>query len=168
MSRLFRPLLLLLAALPLSAGGVRGASDGDILQWTSRQMKIAENYSLPPIHRVSREVLGAALREHSRASFLRWQQDYGPDQAEKFMQTYAAGIAGLFDAQQMVVYVGDFLPPCRQEAVVAHELTHYLQQQTRGLVGEGAHSADLVMVRELVAQRVERRYRDERCTARVP
>jgi hypothetical protein len=62
------------------------------------------------------------------------------------------------------IYVGTFVDPCRQKAVLAHEIVHYFQQLTDGIIPVGAYQEDMKrMAREMQAYGIEERYTEFFC-----
>ncbi len=146
----------ILLLLPTSAVA---KSPEEIYFWVAEEMGISVDPVLPEVHFVTKEYLGQALRHTSRASFKAWEVEYGAERAESFMETYTTGVVGLYDVQNNVVYVGNFLEGCRREAILAHEFVHALQLATEGPVGDSGPAVALVqMFREQEASSIERRY----------
>ncbi len=65
-----------------------------------------------------------------------------------------------------MIYIGSFLSPCRREAILAHEMTHYFQNKVRGRTQPvGWEDAETMhFVREMEAYKIEKRYTEAFCS----
>ncbi len=158
-----------LVALILFPAGIGLGNDlgGEaVLSWTAKQMNIVDHYELrlPAIHVVSKETLRHIFIAGSLDAFQRWQSTYGKDRARQFLKKYLNDIVGMFDPQAQEIYVGQFLSPCRQQAVLAHELAHFFQHQNVMAAAIEAYDPDAVnMIRELEAYQIQRRFMAQNC-----
>lgn len=152
-------LLASFAAILLWYGQGYCETNEEIYAWTVQQSKVTGTYEMPDIRFVDKEELKAAFKKGSENSYLRWEDEYGTDEAKKIMKEYLEGIVGLFDEKTRIIYVGNFMNQCRQQAVLAHELTHYLQNVTQGRIDPDSYGADnLYMMREWQAYTIEDRF----------
>ena len=143
--------------------GWRGTSHGqsieEIFRWTAGQMKVSGTVAMPAVRIVSRAEIKRIFIENNRGAYLRWESDYGEDRAQEIMQDYLSEIVGLFDPPTGVVYVGDFLSPCRREAILAHEMTHYFQQKCWGPIEDAGPETQIrKWKREMEAYGNEEKY----------
>ncbi len=168
MSRKHLNMLVLLSGLVIffSPGMGRCQSNEEIFLWTIRQMHLDSRESEPPIRWVQRDELKSVFVRNNSKAYLRWEDEYGADGAQQLLRTYLDEIVGLFDATSGVVYVGDFLGPCRRQAILAHEFTHFLQQRTRGPIsGSGDEAGIQYFAREMEAYRIEELFTQTFCPA---
>ncbi len=139
----------------------------EIFLWVAQEMAIEDAYAMPPIRFVDKEKLCAAFKNGNRKAYLRWESEYGELQAEKIMKVYLKGVVGMFKPQTETVYVGSFLAPCRQQAILAHELTHYFQHLSKGSVNPDGYEADTRhLIREMEAYKIEKRFTKLFCETR--
>ena len=61
--------------------------------------------------------------------------------------------------------MGDFLEPCRGQAILAHEYVHYLQLVTRGPDSGETENERLRWARELEAQTIEKLFIQQFCAS---
>jgi Zn-dependent peptidase ImmA (M78 family) len=158
--------LLVLIILPASNGLGDGLNTEAVFAWTIRQMRIVDHYELqlPAIRVVSKATLRKTFVASSHKSFQRWQAMYGMDRAQQILEKYLHDIVGMFDPQTRVIYVGRFLSPCRQQAVLAHELVHFFQHQTILAAAIEAYDPDTVnMIREMEAYQIQHRFMEQNC-----
>lgn len=136
----------------------------DIFHWVADQMQIKNAYALPVIKMVGRTELGTLFTSGSKKTITRWVADHGQSGAENLMNLYTNSAVGLFDPKTCIVYVGNFLSPCRQKAILAHEITHYIQYVTSGpITGGGMVSEMILMEREMEASAIEQRFEEKFC-----
>jgi hypothetical protein len=161
--------LYLLLALILFPAGIGLGNDLDcdaVFSWTIRQMNIVDCYelTLPAIHVVSKENLRNMFVAGSVKAFKRWQSRYGMDRAQQIMKKHLTDIVGMFNPQTREIYVGQFLSPCRQQAVLAHELVHFFQHQNVLAAAIETYDPDAVnMIREMEAYQIQRRFMEQNC-----
>lgn len=136
----------------------------DIFAWVARQLNIADAGPPPDVHYVDKSGLQVAFTRSNRHSYRQWEAQYGAHQAEKFMNFYLQELVGMFDPHSESIYVGSFLSPCRQEAILAHEFTHYFQQRQYGRIQPKVPGAqNLQLKREMEASALEKRYGESFC-----
>lgn len=141
----------------------------DIYLWTLMKMGLDQQYEMPVVQYVDRSELKDVFKKNNRKAYLRWESEYGPDQAEKILKLYLDEIIGLFDIHTDVIYVGNFLQPCRREAILAHEMTHYLQIRTQGTQPVGWVDLDtLHTTREMEAYKIENAFTRTFCADNSP
>ena len=135
-----------------------------IFAWVAGQMNVADPGPPPVVSYVDKAELQALFTRANRGSYLRWEARYGKRKAKEFLNTYLKALAGMFDADTKSIYVGRFLTKCRQQAVLAHEMTHYLQVRTGGRVDPEADGAgQLKLWQEMQAAAIEQRYFEHFC-----
>ena len=136
-----------------------------IVTWVAGQMGVQPSgYSYPVIKMVDKASLDRQFSSGNEHSMARWIADHGQANAEALMRTYLEAVVGLFDPKTRVIYVGTFLSPCRQKAILAHEAAHYLQYMTRGPIpDEGMASEMILMEREMEACAIERIFEERFC-----
>ncbi|NNF98350.1 MAG: hypothetical protein HKM93_03155 [Desulfobacteraceae bacterium] len=151
----------LLLLIPTSASSMTAEK---IFEWVIRTMEIEESTPLPTIRFVDKEELHAIFRQSNQNSFQRWAEKYGSEQAEKIINTYLTEVIGLFDPKNGVVYVGDFLGTCEKQVILAHELTHYLQDRFHGTITPDSWNADTIhLMREMEAYGIDEKFENEFC-----
>lgn len=161
-----RSLYVLLTLIWLLIDSGRGNCDRmvEIAHWVAAQMQIRQSYSLPTIHLVEKLELNSIFLSGSEQVMARWVTDHGLDEANKLMNVYLDSVVGLFDPKSNTVYVGAFLSPCRQKAILAHEIVHYFQYVVHGPVkGDSMAGEMLLMEREIEACTLERMYEERFC-----
>ena len=137
----------------------------EIFQWTARQMEIDHQLEMPPIHYVDGSELKQVFLDNNQKAYLRWESEYGQERARKILQLYLDEIIGLFDINTGSIFIGSFLSPCRRQAILAHEMTHYFQNKVRGASPVGFEDADTMhFVREMEAYKIEKRFTQTFCS----
>lgn len=130
-----------------------------IFRWVSAELKIDKEYPMPVIHRVSRETLQELFRQHNEKSYKQWVKDFGEDKAREALNLYLREVIGLFNPESKVIYVGGFMEPCKFDAIVAHEITHYFQIVAEGAVDSGWEGlGEIKFFRELQAEALGEKY----------
>ncbi len=154
------------SVIAFTAGAGLCQTEGEIFIWTARTLGVDQELEMPPINWVDQAELQAVFVNSTRVSYLRWEIRLGEKQAQVVMDQYLADIVGLYEPKTDEIYVGTFLGPCRRMAILAHEFTHFFQQNTGGEVmawGEDAEAA-MKMVREMEAYKIERIFEQTFCT----
>jgi hypothetical protein len=85
----------------------------------------------------------------------------GEEEVEKIWNMYLREIIGIFDPrfEPTTIYVGDFLEGCKRNSIIAHEMTHYLQNYNNGkLDGLIDQTQDMIVYYEMQASKVEEEY----------
>lgn len=158
--------LLALSFYPAGIGLGNDLNTDAVFSWTARQMNIVDHYELrpPAVRAVSKETLRKRFIAGSADSLKRWQSIYGKERAHQIMEKYLVDIVGMFDPKAQVIYVGQFLSPCRQQAVLAHELVHFFQHLNILAAAIEAYDPDAVkMIREMEAYQIQRRFMSQNC-----
>lgn len=139
-------------------------SEEEIFEWVANRMEIYEQYPMPQIQTVDKAGIQAAFIQGNKNSFLRWKIEYGQDKAEKILNDYLNEIVGLFNGRDQTIYVGSFIDPCKQQAVLAHEFVHYYQHMTKGAIEAGAFQEDIRrFAREIEAYSIEQELMEVLC-----
>ncbi len=167
-AKAFRMFALLLFSSTFWSTNSQAVTHEQIFIWISRQMHIEYFYSMPEVQYVSKTRLQEVFQEFSRNSFDRWRMVHGQAGAEKIMASYRNRLVGLFNPKTQIIYVGDFLQPCRQKAVLAHEMTHFFQHWINGPIQNRSFIADdLRTIREIEAYQMEARFKALFCEPTV-
>ena len=144
-------------------------SSEEIFAWTMQQMNIEHPVAPPEVQWVDGNELKQVFTENNRNAYMQWKSQYGADQANEIMHSFLEEILGLFIVETQVVYVGNFIEPCRRQSILAHEFVHYLQQVTQGPVtGYGEETERLKWLREFEAQNIETLFVEQFCKANAP
>ena len=99
------------------------------------------------------------FKENTGQSYQRWSHMYGNEEADRILDFFLKEVIGLFNPDTQKIYVGSFLDGCKQESIVAHELTHYFQFMQQGKIDPNMYGADQIQVlREITAGRIESKY----------
>ncbi len=136
----------------------------NIVRWVASQLRVGNNYAMPQIHFIGKTELGRLFAAGSDGLMTRWAAEQSSADAEQLMNLYMNSVVGLYEPKTRIIYVGNFLSPCRQKAIVAHEVTHYFQNVMRGPIrGEGMAAEMLLMQREMEASIIETKYEEAHC-----
>ena len=159
-------LFTLLLALPLMiySGPVLGFSHEEIFVWVANELEITGDYPLPEIAIVSKEELQRIFNKANEQSLKRWPEIYGEEKASQMLDRYLDVVIGIFDPKNNVIYVGNFLEPCEQQSIIAHELVHYFQTIEHGRIDHQSYGAAELMVRnEMEASNIESIFKETFC-----
>lgn len=141
----------------------------EIFMWVANEMQIDTAQAMPKILFVEKTELQAAFIEGNQKAFLRWEAEYGKVQAQRILDQYLEGVLGLFVPQTETIYVNTFLSPCRQQAILAHEITHFFQHLTHGVISPDQYGADMEhLVREMEAYKIEKKFMETHCGMPLP
>jgi hypothetical protein len=154
-----------LFAWMMSPGLGHSLTPEDVFTWTMQQMNIEHPVSQPGVKWVGSAELQNVFIENNRKAYLQWKRQYGPDEADAIMRTFLNEILGMFVVETQEVFVGDFLEPCRRQAILAHEYVHYLQLVTRGADPAETENERLRWARELEAQTIEKLFIQQFCAS---
>jgi hypothetical protein len=150
-------------------GPARAAEPIQIFNWVADEMQINSVPSMPKILFVEKKVLQTVFINGNHKSYLRWEAEYGEAQAQRILNKYLEGVLGLFVPQTETIYVETSLPPCRRQAILAHEITHYFQHKIQGVISPDKYGADLEhLVREMHAYKIENKYTETFCSKPLP
>lgn len=157
---LFKPLILFIFITSLTTwavpGVVQATSHKEIFNWVAKQMETDKDYPMPQIKIVSKEELQRVFSKFSEKSVKRWAESLGEEEADRIMARYLNEVIGLFVPETKIIYVGNFLNPCKQSSIVAHEITHYFQCMKHGKIDPHSFNADLIYLgNELEASKIE-------------
>ena len=151
---------LLFLGIPCSiqAGGQEWDPE-EIFSWVARQLGVSPGEERPPIV----ELAEPAFREHflkrTEKSLKRLRESLigmGWDriEASNYVENLTNDVAGFLTKKDLHIYIKDSLEPCYKASIVAHEITHFFQIKYNLLEAEA---------RELQAEDIERKYRQEYC-----
>ena len=158
--------LLLALSLMIYSGPECDFSHEEIFAWVANELEITTNYPMPAILIVSQEELQRIFSKDNEQSLKRWAGRYGDEKANKIMDRYLKEILGLFDPKTNVIYVGNFLEPCKQQSIIAHELTHYFQAMEPRKIDPQSYYGDSNMIRfgnEMEASNIENTFKGTFC-----
>lgn len=146
-------------SLVIDTSPARSFTNHEIFRWVLGELNIQKSYPVPQVQLVSRETLQRVYRKNNETALKRWIGRYGHQRANEIMDLYLNELIGLCIPKTCEIYVGNFLEPCRQKAVAAHELTHYIQILEQGPIDPGAKGAgDQFLFNELQAAQIEREF----------
>ena len=168
-TKTFRLIVLTILPLVLLSTNAYCISPEQIYTWVARQMNIEHVDRMPEVTYVDKAELQQIFRDFSSKSYAQMASDHGKDYAEEVMGLYLDNIVGLFHPETKAIFVGEFLDPCRRQAVLAHELMHYLQDKVEGRINNNEYRADEKrMVREMQAGKLERKFEETFCNQDAP
>lgn len=155
----------MLGTIDAHAKPAQGMPVAEIFHWVSRQLKVSADYPLPQILAVDKEALESVWREKNRQSYQRWVEHYGESKAREAMDQLLDELLGLFDPKTKRIYIGNFMKPCNTEAIIAHEITHYLQHMQDGPGDPESVDFDLLYIyREMQADQIEKKFSAGYCS----
>jgi hypothetical protein len=162
---LLRGKLVAVVLVPLiCCGPAYGMAPEAVFNWVCEELQIQPAVQMPVVLFVDRATLAQVFRQNNQKARRLWQARYGSAQAERILRQCLDEVIGLFEPKNQIVYVADFLPDCRKEAILAHELTHYLQYATRDRADRDLYEEQTQhLFRELQAHRVAYRYMEVFC-----
>lgn len=139
-------------------------NDDAIALWAADQFNLSQPFEMPVVHYVDKATLGLAFEVGNKQSYFRWQEEYGVEKADEMMEEFLNNIVGLFNEKSQIIYVGNFIDPCSQQAIFAHEMVHYFQHLKDGVVPAGSYGADMERFRrEMQAYDIEGKFRAAFC-----
>ena len=157
--------LSLILSIVTYTGPALSMSHEEIFHWVANEIAVKKHYPMPEIRIVPKKDLQRVFRKGSEQSLKRWAGMYGEEAASEMMDQYLNEVIGLFNPKDQIIYVGSFMEPCRQESIIAHEFTHYLQVMEKGTVDLQSNAADAMrMSHELEAGDIENKFRKTFCT----
>jgi len=138
--------------------------DEAIALWVADLIELTQSFDMPTRHFVDKATLGLAFEVGNKQSYFRWQEEYGEDKAHEILEEYLDQIVGLFNENSQIIYVGNFIDPCSQEAIFAHEMVHYFQHLKEGVIPADSYGEDMHRLRrEMQAYDIEEIYRNTFC-----
>lgn len=165
-----KPRFIIFISLILPAGFMASPALGNehrdeaIALWVADQIELTQSFDMPTRHFVDKATLGLAFEVGNKKSYFRWQEEYGEEKADEILEDYLDQIVGLFNERSEIIYVGNFIDPCSQEAIFAHEMVHYFQHMTEGIIPPDSYGEDLNRLRrEMQAYDIEGKYRTAFC-----
>jgi hypothetical protein len=155
--------LLLCMAVLATIGGytasAQGMPDKDIFHWVSRQLNVNTDYPFPLVLVIDKEELAIVWRKKNTQSYQSWVENFGESKARETMDQLLNELLGLFDPKTKIIYVGNFMESCKTDAILAHEITHYLQHMQDGPGDPESEDFDLLYIyRELQADQIEKEF----------
>ena len=136
----------------------------EIFQWVKSEYKCKADYPIPEVQFVSKAELQKVYRQCNEKVAKKWAGKYGARKANELMDYYLNEVIGLCIPKTGDIYVGAFLPPCKRDATVAHELTHYFQLMEEGPIDPKSSGAqDKYLYHEMKAALFENNFIDQFC-----
>ena len=140
-----------------------------IYVWVARHMNIEHVSGMPEVTFVGKEKLQQMFRDFNYKSYAQLETDHGKAYAQEMLSTYLDNVVGLFHPETRAIFVGDFLEPCRRQAVLAHEFVHYFQDVKHGRIRMDDYRADdKRTLREMQAYDIESKFVKLFCDADNP
>jgi len=152
--------ILLLAGTSLS--GISDThTDAEIYAWIKNRMGITEQYAMPTVMHVPQAVIATIWWQKASKYYPQWVKEIGEEAADERVSMYIREIRGLFSGEDMtVLYItSDTNTSIYREAIVAHELGHFLQEKSRGV----AYTDEEHFFREMEMTKYEKEYIKEFC-----
>lgn len=160
----FRTATLLAILVMLTPGIGHCQSNEEIFNWVADQIGITEAYTMPTVQFVEKKGIQKAFIEGNRNGYRRWESHYGKDKAAEILKVYLDEIVGLFNEKSKTIFIGTFIAPCKQRAVLAHEFVHFFQYVTDGPIAPGSFQEDISRLsREMKAYSVQDTYEESFC-----
>jgi hypothetical protein len=146
------------------SGKALGSSVDEILKWVAVEMGVQEVYPTPVIMLVTKQELQKVFMEKNEKSFMLWTRTYGDKQTNEIIEQYLEDLLGLFIPETETIYIGDFMGPCKQQSIIAHELTHYFQVRMQQKTHSGDYTEEVLRLRnEMEASKIEQKFMDTFC-----
>ena len=140
-------------------------SEKEIFEWVAKEMKIEKQYPIPEIYYISREALQIFWMSRNEKTYNRWVNEYGEKKANELWGFCLRNMVALFDPKTTNIYIGNFMERCDLESRVAHEIVHYFQQMTDGvIIHEDDTDGNKYLFREMQATKFERIFKQQFCT----
>lgn len=160
----FRVFTLIFFASTLWSTSCFAVTPEQIFIWVSRHMHIEYADNMPEVKYVEKQELQQIFQVSSRNSLEKWRKDHGEKEAGIIMANYLDRVLGLFIPETQIIYVGNHLPPCEQQSILAHEITHYFQNLRDGPITLGKYGAeDRIMFREMEAYQIASKFKELFC-----
>jgi hypothetical protein len=155
----------LLAILAMLTPGIGHCqSTEEIFNWVADQMGMIDDIAMPTVQFVGKKGIQKAFIEGNRNGYRRWESHYGKDEAAKILKTYLDEIVGLFNEKSQTIFIGTFIDPCKQRAVLAHEFVHFFQYIKDGPIAPGSFQEDISRLsREMKAYSIQDKYEENFC-----
>jgi len=156
----------LLATINVQAKPKQDMKCIEIFQWVAQQLKVDTNYPFPQILIIAKRDLEKVWHKKNQRSYQSWVEHYGENKARETMDQLLDELLGLFDPKTKIIYVGNFMDPCKTDAILAHEITHYLQLMQDGPGDTESEDFDLLYIyREMQADQIEKKFWASYCRA---
>lgn len=141
-------------------------SEESIARWVADRVGMSQPFDMPTSHYVDKATLGSVFRQGAQKTYSSWQEKYGEDEAQNILAGYLENIVGLFHEPTEIIYVADFIDTCSQQAIFAHEMAHYFQHLTEGIIpDDNFYKDEEHLIREMKAYDIEDKYRLAFCKA---
>ena len=131
-------------------------SNSDILEFVKQEYKFEGDAPLPMIVLVDQLTLWGIWLKINQHEFERWDE-MGYDYLERSKK-----IKAFYHIKSKIIYIGNWFPDCRIRSLIAHELTHYLQD-LKGLMEQARFEQVGGVILEMWAQTIEERYYNKFC-----
>ena len=163
-TKAFSVFTLLFLASTLWSTSCFAVTPEQIFVWVSRHMHIEYAENMPEVKYLEKHQLQQVFQEFSINSLERWRKDHGEKEAGIIMAKYLDRVLGFYHPGTQAIYVSSHLPPCEQESIIAHELTHYFQHLKYGSINWGQYGAeDMIMFREMEAYQIASKFKELFC-----
>jgi hypothetical protein len=129
--------------------------------WVAQKLGISPSEEMPRIIELSEKDLKEHFLMNTEKSLKRLREsliDMGWDRVEasNYVDNLANDVVGFLTKNDRIIYIKSSLEPCYKASILAHEITHFFQVKFNLMGEEG---------RELQAEYMERKYREEHCPA---
>lgn len=141
-------------------------TEKSIFYWVKSKMEVDEDIRFPEVRFVNRQQLQQAFESNAQRSYKRWIEKHGKQKAKEIFENYRNGLLGLFDPNTKLIYIADFIESCDTKAILAHEMTHYIQEVGDSVtIIDSPDEGQKQYFRELYAYNIEENYRNEFCVS---
>ena len=141
-------------------------SHENIYQWVYEEMEVSGDYPIPEIIILPKKELQKILKKQTDKSYKRMTEAMGHEEASRMVDRYLKHIMGLYITESRMIYVHESMERCKQNAVIAHEIVHYLQNMEYGIIDPDSPDAHLNhFSREFAAEHIEERFYTTFCGA---
>ena len=131
----------------------------EVFVWVAERLGISPEEEMPRIIELSEKDLREHFLMSTEKSLTRLRESLigmGWDRVEasNYVENLANEVVGFLTKNDRIIYIKSSLEPCYKASILAHEITHFFQMKYNLMGEEG---------RELQAEYVERKYREEHC-----
>jgi len=103
-------------------------SNTDIFDFVKQKYRYTGDAPLPPIIFLEQLALQGLYLRINKDYFEHWYEKFGKEEAIKRIRVRLQNLRAFFHIRTQIIYIGNWIPKCKTEAYIAHELTHYLQE----------------------------------------
>jgi hypothetical protein len=132
----------------------------EIFSWVAGQLGVSPGEERPQIVELPEQEFREQFLNSTEKSLKRLRESLigmGWDRVEasNYLENLTKDVAGFLTKKDLHIYIKNSLEPCYKASIVAHEITHFFQIKHNLLEAEA---------RELQAEHIEKKYREEHCT----